>query len=68
MSYYCEDCGCILEKGVCSNCHEELFIIENQWEHIDFPLSKEFLDKAKEQDVAVKNYLKVREARKQMEC
>ena len=47
MTKYCEDCGCILEGGICSNCQEELFIIRNQ--EIDFPLSKEFLEKANKQ-------------------
>jgi hypothetical protein len=50
MEKYCEDCGCILEGGVCSNCQEELFIIRNQLEDIDFPLSKDFIDKANRQE------------------
>ena len=45
----CLDCGCRLENGICSNCQEELFIMENQSEFIDKPLSKEFLSKANEQ-------------------
>ena len=50
MSNHCEDCGCILEKGICSNCHEELFILTYQAEYIDQPLSNEFVEKAKEQE------------------
>lgn len=46
---HCEDCGCKVYGGICSNCQEEHFIIENQYEYIDFPLSDEFLQKAKEQ-------------------
>lgn len=46
---YCEDCGCRTNNGICSNCQEELYIIENQSEFIEEPLSKEFTDKAKEQ-------------------
>ena len=45
----CEDCGCRLENGICSNCQEELFIVENQSEFITQPLSAEFLQKAQEQ-------------------
>ena len=46
---HCVNCGCKKSGGICSNCHEELYIIENQSEYIDFPLSDEFLKKAKEQ-------------------
>jgi hypothetical protein len=46
---YCEDCGCKLNNGICSNCQEELYIIENQYEYIDKPLSDKFINKAKEQ-------------------
>lgn len=50
----CKDCGCTLNDGICSNCHEELYIIENQSEYIDYPLPDEFLKKAEEQREAVK--------------
>lgn len=50
MSYsICEDCGTRLYGGVCSNCQEELYIVENQYEHIDKPLSPQFLQKVEEQ-------------------
>ena len=50
MSYKCcEDCGCKVYGGICSNCQEELFIIENQSEFIYTPLSDDFLEKAKKQ-------------------
>lgn len=61
---YCEDCGCILNDGICSNCHEELYILENQGEFIDFPLSDEFIQKSEEQKKVVDNFNKVRNARK----
>lgn len=54
----CPDCGCTLQNGVCSNCQEELFIIQNQSEFIKQPLSKEFTDKAKDQQ----EYLRRRSA------
>mgnify|MGYP001580631035 CR=1 FL=1 len=50
----CEDCGCILNNGICSSCQEELYIIKNQSEFIEEPLSKEFLEKANEQKKRLK--------------
>ena len=48
---YCENCGCILEKsGICSNCHEELFIATYQAEDIEYPLSEEFQEKMAKQN------------------
>lgn len=55
MSNYCEDCGCRTSNGVCSNCQEELYILENQGEYIDFPLSNEFMAKAAKQAREVKD-------------
>lgn len=43
---YCADCGCRTSNGTCSNCQEELYIVENQWEYMDKPVSQEFMDKA----------------------
>lgn len=45
----CENCGCILEDGICSNCHEELFILTYQSDDIIEPVSDEFIRKAEEQ-------------------
>ncbi len=45
---YCSDCGCRLNNGICSNCQEELYIIENQNEYCE-SLSDEFINKAREQ-------------------
>jgi hypothetical protein len=56
----CLDCGCRLISGVCSNCQEELFIIENQADDIVQPLSDEFVKKAKDQ----REYLKKQEKQK----
>ena len=47
---YCEDCGCKTSYGVCSNCQEELYIIENQGDFIDFELPEEFMKRVKEQE------------------
>lgn len=51
---YCEDCGCRTSGGVCSNCQEELYIVQNQAEHIEAPLSREFLAKVGEQEELLK--------------
>ncbi len=49
-SSYCPDCSQrACNRGVCSNCQEELYIIENQSEWIDEPLSQEFTDDAARQ-------------------
>jgi hypothetical protein len=56
MSNYCSDCGCRTERGICSNCQEELFIVEYQSEFIDKPLSDEFVHKAGQQ----RQYLKTK--------
>jgi hypothetical protein len=43
---YCDDCGCRTSNGVCSGCMEELYILENQAEFIEIPLSDEFMEAA----------------------
>lgn len=49
-SSYCPDCGeRACNRGVCSNCQEELYIASFQSEYIDEPLSQEFMEKADEQ-------------------
>lgn len=45
---YCDDCGCGLRNGICSNCDEEAYIVEFQGEFIEEPLSEEFQQKAEE--------------------
>lgn len=55
MAYQtCEDCGCRVYGGICSNCQEELYIVENQYDAIDAPLSREFMDKVEEQKCELK--------------
>jgi len=46
----CEDCGNKLYGGVCSNCQEELYIVQEQAEFIEAPLSSSFLEKVAEQE------------------
>lgn len=46
---YCNDCGCRTAGRVCSNCHEEAYIIQEQGEYAENGFSDEFMAKAKEQ-------------------
>jgi len=46
---YCEDCGCVLSRGICSNCQEEFYIEVFQGEYIEEPLTDDFRKKADEQ-------------------
>ncbi len=50
----CKDCGCILETNICSSCHEELYILNFQSEHIE-EVSNDFSKKAKIQLEKIKN-------------
>lgn len=45
---YCNDCGCRMSEGICSNCHEELWIVEYQGEFLP-KMSEEFAEKAESQ-------------------
>jgi hypothetical protein len=45
---YCEDCGCRVYNGHCTNCHEEIFI-EQQYIELGEPVPKVITDKAMEQ-------------------
>lgn len=50
ISSYCPDCGeRACNRGVCSNCQEELYIYEFQGDARDEPLSDEFMEQAAEQ-------------------
>lgn len=47
MSRHCENCGCAIRSGYCTNCQEEAYIVFVQAPEMDF--SREFMDKAWEQ-------------------
>lgn len=54
---YCEDCGCKVYSGRCTNCHEELYIMDQYYElaaegvEIEFPKpNSEFMQKVREQE------------------
>lgn len=44
----CENCGTSLQNYICSNCEEELYIVEFQGEFLE-EMSDEFVQKAAEQ-------------------
>lgn len=49
---YCEDCGCRVYSGRCTNCHEELFIVD-QYIELNMPLpdeQTEFMKKVADQN------------------
>lgn len=37
---HCEDCGCKMYSGRCTNCHEELYILDQYYE-LDMALPDE---------------------------
>ncbi|MBU9866791.1 hypothetical protein [Rahnella aceris] len=47
MKKHCENCGCAIRSGYCTNCQEEAYIAFVQAPEMDF--SKEFMAKAWEQ-------------------
>ena len=54
---YCPDCGCKSYNGACTNCHEELYIIDQYYEmegELEYPLSDEFVEKVELQRADVK--------------
>jgi hypothetical protein len=61
MAKSCPDCGCRLYSGICQNCHEELWILENQIyvDGYDQPLSDAFVEKIIQQKEAVKQNKKM---------
>ena len=59
MSKYCENCGCSLRYGICTNCLEELYIHDYQSEYISDPLSNDFLEKIGQQRKELKERKRV---------
>ena len=59
---HCENCGCPLNHGICSNCQEEAYILGHQAEYIDFQLSDQFIERAKDREAEIKrNRKKIRD-------
>ena len=61
----CSNCGCRTNNGVCSNCQEEYYILENQSEYIEGPLSNDFIEKAKKQEKEVRRERKEKKRNKE---
>lgn len=60
MASYCEDCGCKVYDGRCTNCHEELYILD-QYLELDMELPSEdskFMKKVRECEYKVEQKLK----------
>jgi len=52
---YCEDCGCKVFSGRCTNCHEELYI-QDQYFELDMklpPEETEFMKAVRKQEKEV---------------
>ena len=62
---YCEDCGTRMTSGgICPNCHEELYIIEEQGSFVDeTPFSEDFMRRVDEQRNQVRTKARVGDPR-----
>lgn len=49
MKKHCENCGCKVYKGYCTNCCEEYFIAE-QYNDLDMPVPESIVKKIEEYD------------------
>jgi len=58
----CEDCGCTLRSGICTNCHEELYINDYQMPEHPIEVSKEWNETVSRQRQELKD--RVNQARK----
>ena len=55
MPNYCEDCGCKVYSGRCTNCNEELYILDQYYEQ-EMKLPDEdsdFMNKVNEQQKSI---------------
>lgn len=53
MAKRCEDCGCKVYGGACTNCHEEIYI-EQQYHDLDMEVPNSIFEKAREQERKIK--------------
>ena len=53
MSKHCENCGCAIRSGYCTNCQEEAYIAFVQAPEMEF--SEEFMRAAFQQDSESRN-------------
>ena len=57
MAKYCEDCGCKVYGNGCTNCNEELYILD-QYDELEMERPSEdtdFMKKAREQQERLAN-------------
>ena len=57
MAQYCEDCGCKVYGNWCTNCNEELYILD-QYDELEMERPREdtdFMKKAREQQERLAN-------------
>ena len=54
---YCENCGCKVYNGRCTNCHEELYILDQYYElGMELPdENSEFMKKAHKCKIEIAN-------------
>ena len=52
---YCPDCGCKMYNGVCTNCHEEMYIAE-QYNELDMPIPDTFRERLNDVQVQQSHY------------
>ena len=52
---YCPDCGCKMYNGVCTNCHEEMYIAEQYYE-LGMPIPESFQDRLNDVEQEQKLY------------
>lgn len=50
----CEDCGCRIRSGYCTNCQEEAYIMDVQAADMEIEFSPEFSEVAAEQRRPIK--------------
>jgi len=55
MSKYCGDCGCTLRNGICTNCHEELYINDYQMPEFPCKVNDEWNETVAKQRQEIKN-------------
>ena len=55
----CLDCGCGMDGGICSNCHEALYIQTFQSDSMVEPVSNEFASEIEEDKVKIKQRNKI---------
>ena len=59
MKSYCEDCGCAVYDGRCTNCHEVLYI-EDKYYELDMVVPESLSNECKEarEDIERKKMIK----------